>query len=43
VQRERVVGQQVAELVVVGAGSREAAEEALRAQITRMVQPAVPK
>jgi hypothetical protein len=38
-QRERLLAQQVAELFVVGAPSREAAEESLRAQISALVRP----
>jgi exosortase len=40
-QRERVVGQQVAELIVTGLPSREAAEASLRTQLGTMVQPLV--
>jgi hypothetical protein len=42
-RREGVTGQQVAELVVTGMPSREAAEAALGEQIERMAQPTVPK
>lgn len=42
-RRERSAGRQVAELLVTGIVSREAAEAALRSDIAALIQPTVPK
>jgi exosortase len=42
-QRERVLGQQVAELIVTGVASRDAAESALRALLEAQVQRITPR
>lgn len=39
-QRERLLGQQTAEFIVVGAPSREAADRSIREQLTELIQPA---
>jgi exosortase len=40
-QRERLLGQQTAELIISGVASREAAEAALRKELPELIRPAV--